>query len=155
MDTTEIILRLTCATLIGALIGVNRDLNDKPTGLRTMSIVGLGSAVFVMIAIGGPNDWDPASRVLQGILTGIGFLGAGVIVHDESSEKVHGLTTAASIWLTAGLGSACGMGAWRIAIVASVLIAAVLAFGGPVEKTVRRVLVGEKNPSKPEDHPGQ
>jgi len=140
MDWTDIIFRLGSATLIGGMIGLNRDLHHKPSGLRTLSLVGLGSAILVVIATDGAVEHDTASRVLQGIITGVGFLGAGVIVRDVSSARVRGLTTAAAIWLTAGLGSACGLGAWRVAVVACALAGFVLVFGGPIEKFVHHSL---------------
>ena len=74
------------------------------------------------------------SRVVQGIITGIGFLGAGVILHRPTGGKVHGLTTAASIWVTAAMGVLCGMGAWPILVVGVSLVLLLLVFGGPVEK---------------------
>src|ERR1700681_4462692 len=103
MDWIEIALRLSAATLIGGVIGLNRDLHGKPTGVRTMGLVGLGSALIVVAAelVGGNGD---ATRAVQGIVTVIGFLGAGVIVKDSTSDRIHGLTTAATIWLTAALG---------------------------------------------------
>lgn len=133
----EIVIRLIAATLIGASIGLNRDLHGKPTGVRTMGLVGLGAALIVVASarVGGNGD---ATRAVQGIVTGIGFLGAGVIVKDISSDRVHGLTTAATIWLTAALGVTCGLGYWLLALVAALLGLAVLIFGGPVEKAVRR-----------------
>jgi putative Mg2+ transporter-C (MgtC) family protein len=133
----EIALRLTAATFLGGIIGLNRDLHGKPTGVRTMGLVGLGSALLVIAAglVGGNGD---ATRAVQGIVTGIGFLGAGVIVKDSSSERVHGLTTAATIWLTAALGVTCGLGHWLLALVAGGLSIAVLMVGGPVEKAIHR-----------------
>jgi putative Mg2+ transporter-C (MgtC) family protein len=141
----EIALRLVAATLVGGVIGLNRDLHGKPTGVRTMGLVGLGSALIVAAAglVGGNGD---ATRAVQGIVTGIGFLGAGVIVKDSTSDRIHGLTTAASIWLTAALGVTCGLGNWVLALVATGLSFAVLVLGGPLEKSIRR-----RWPHKPED----
>ena len=134
LDWTETILRLGVATLIGAAIGINRDLHHKPTGLRTLSLVSLGAALVVLVAAEATTDPSAASRTLQGIITGLGFLGAGVIVHEATATKVHGLTTAAAIWVTACLGSACGLGAWRVVVVACGLVALVLLAGGRFEK---------------------
>lgn len=135
-----IVLRLGAATLIGALIGLNRDLHGKPTGVRTLGLVGLGAALVVLASMDfrtGPElDANPVSRAIQGVLTGIGFLGAGVIVRETSGRRVQGLTTAALIWLTACLGVVCGLGAWPVAGVALVMILLLLAVGGPLERSL-------------------
>jgi putative Mg2+ transporter-C (MgtC) family protein len=150
LDWTEIIFRLGAASVIGALIGLNRDLNDKPSGLRTLSLVSLGAATIVLVSVDAAGDQGSVSRVLQGVLTGLGFLGAGVIIH-EGGLKVHGLTTAAAVWVTACLGCACGIGAWRIVIVASTLLAFVLACGGRIEKIVRWWIGDDDNASNASD----
>jgi putative Mg2+ transporter-C (MgtC) family protein len=136
MDWIEIALRLSAATLIGGVLGLNRDLHGKPTGVRTLGLVGLGSAMVVVAVVdrAGIGDFGAASRVVQGILTGIGFLGAGVIVHEMGKGRVHGLTTAACTWLTACLGTVCGFAHVVVIAVAGVLIFAVLIFGGPFER---------------------
>jgi len=140
IEWTDVILRLTAATLIGAAIGLDRDLRGKPTGVRTMGIVGLGSAVIVLASQYPAHETDiaAASRVMQGIITGIGFLGAGVILRNPSGGKVRGLTTAASIWLTACVGASCGAGAWPIVLTSALLVAVVLAFGRSVERAFER-----------------
>ena len=140
----EIVLRLTVATFVGCLIGLNRDLRGKPAGLRTHSLVTLGSALLTLAilhvsAVSGGTPGDALSRVIQGIVTGIGFLGAGVIIREQSG-RVSGLTTAATIWLSASLGVVCGMGYWMPILVAMVLIFLVLLFGGPLEIFVERFL---------------
>ena len=145
MDWLEIIMRLGSAALLGGAIGLNRDLHHKPSGLRTLSIVGLGSALAVLAVAG---DTAAASRIMQGLVTGIGFLGAGVILRDQSNGKVHGLTTAAAIWTMACLGAVCGLGQWRLVIVAALIIAVILAVGGKVEKAVHRALDGENGPGE-------
>src|ERR1035437_3695529 len=122
----DIFLRFSMATVVGGLIGLNRELRHKPAGLRTHALVALGAAVatslVVWSAVGATSlHFDSMSRVIQGIITGIGFLGAGVILRTENGKSVHGLTTAASIWLAACLGSACGAGAWLIVACAFVL----------------------------------
>jgi putative Mg2+ transporter-C (MgtC) family protein len=140
-DWLDIALRLGSAALLGGVIGLNRDLHHKPSGLRTLSIVGLGSALAVLAVA---SDTAAASRIMQGLLTGIGFLGAGVILRDQSNGKVHGLTTAAAIWTTASLGAVCGLGQWRLVIVAALIMAVILAVGGKVEKAVHRALDEKK-----------
>jgi uncharacterized membrane protein YhiD involved in acid resistance len=105
MDTLDIALRLGAATLIGVLLGLNRDLHGKSTGVRTLGVLCLGSALAVL-SIRAVTAAD-ASRVIQGIVTGVGFLGAGVIVRSEKGHHVQGLTTAAVVWVTAWHG--CGL----------------------------------------------
>ncbi len=141
IDTTDAILRLVTATVVGAAIGLNRDLHGKPTGIRTMGIVALGSALIVLASQypAQITDQAAASRVMQGIITGIGFLGAGVILHNPSGGKVHGLTTAAAIWLTACIGAACGAGAWHLVLASAVLVAVILLAGRPLEQAFERI----------------
>lgn len=140
-DLPEIILRLGGATLIGGAIGLNRDLHGKPIGVRTLGLVGLASAVAVLaVAPGGDSDFNPVSRVIQGVLTGIGFLGAGVIVRREAGERIHGLTSAACAWATACLGLVCGLAAWPIVATGVVLVFILLIFGGPFERMSHRRL---------------
>jgi putative Mg2+ transporter-C (MgtC) family protein len=136
-DLAEIILRLGGATLIGAAIGLNRDLRGKPIGVRTLGLVGLASAIAVLAVApdGGPGaDFSAASRVIQGVLTGIGFLGAGVIVRRGTDKAVHGLTSAACAWTTACFGLICGLAAWPIVATGLVLVFILLVLGGPFER---------------------
>lgn len=149
MDTIEVFLRLGIAALAGVVLGLNRDLRGKPTGVRTLGLVGLASAVAVMaVSQGEPNN---VGRVIQGIVTGIGFLGAGVIVHNSFGKQVHGLTTAACVWLTACVGSACAVGEWKVFLLSVPLVAAVLVLGGPFEKWVHRIWPNaEPEPDQPD-----
>ena len=142
MDTADIVLRLGLAALAGIALGLNRDLHDKPTGVRTLGLVGLASALIVMAVGHGEGD---VSRVMQGIVTGIGFLGAGVIIRSEKGKHVHNLTTAACVWLTACVGAACGVGEWRLLLIAAPIVLVILIFGGRFEKFIRRLW-----PEKPE-----
>jgi putative Mg2+ transporter-C (MgtC) family protein len=142
-DLADVILRLGGATLIGAAIGLNRDLHGKPIGVRTLGLVGLASAIAVLAVApdGGPGaDFNAASRVIQGVLTGIGFLGAGVIVRRDIGKAVHGLTSAACAWTTACLGLVCGLAAWPIVATGIVLVFILLVFGGPFERMSHRQL---------------
>lgn len=140
----EILLRLGSAALVGAVLGLNRELRGKPAGLRTNALVSLGSALLVLAAIGVSlgservHQPDVVSRVMQGIITGIGFLGAGVILRDTSGTQVHGITTAATIWLTATLGVLCGVGMWPVALIGVGLTLAILILGRPLDRFLHR-----------------
>jgi putative Mg2+ transporter-C (MgtC) family protein len=130
LEFEDIALRLCVASLSGALIGINRDMKNKPIGARTLGLVALGTATVAVAALQFPGmaeNPDAASRVVQGIIqgvmTGISFIGAGVVLRDARTRTVEGLTTAATVWVTAALGIACGLAAWR-----SVVIAVPIAF---------------------------
>src|SRR5258708_7620925 len=117
------------AELNGVGLGLNRDLAGKPTGVGTLGLVCVGSALAVLSihAVSGPD----ASRVIQGIVTGVGFLGAGVIVRNSKGHHVHGLTTAACVWVTACIGAACAVAEWQIVLLGAALALVILAFVGP------------------------
>ena len=132
-------MRLGAAALAGALIGINRDLAPKPIGVRTLGLVALGAATVTVATLqvqGLAENTDALSRVVQGIIqgvmAGISFIGAGVILRDAQTRTVEGLTTAASVWVTAALGIACGLGAWTTValalVVALILLVAVARF---------------------------
>ena len=141
LDLAETVLRLGSATLLGVAIGLNRDLHGKPIGVRTLGLVGLASAMAALaVESKGGGSVDAASRVIQGVLTGIGFLGAGVIVRRNIGDRVHGLTSAACAWTTACLGLICGLAAWQIVATGAVLVFVLLAFGGPFERLSHRWL---------------
>ena len=151
-ETGEVLLRLTIAMLVGALLGLNRELKGKPAGLRTHALVTLGAALMGVICA-PPGllipDLSAVSRVIQGVLTGIGFLGGGVILRDSSSQRVHGLTTAATIWMAASLGVACGVGYWLAVGTATALALLVLTFGGVVERWVNKAFHHDNDPLSP------
>ena len=147
LDWSDIVLRLGLATLAGGAIGLNRDLHDKPIGFRTLGLVSLAAAGIVLLSDQSADTIkisDATSRVIQGILTGIGFLGAGVIFHAERHFRVRGLTSAACTWLTAGIGIICGAGQWRIVAVVLAITFAVLIAGGRIEKRLHRALGGKE-----------
>jgi putative Mg2+ transporter-C (MgtC) family protein len=132
-----VLLRLGAAVGVGALIGLDRELRQKPAGIRTLALVALGSAVFVLETIdsGRSPYTDPTSRVIQGIITGVGFLGAGSIMRNIGEESVRGLTTAASNWLSAAMGIACGLANWPLVVVGGLLGVLVLVIT-PVERVI-------------------
>lgn len=137
-DFSDIVVRLLAASGAGLILGVNRELMDKPAGVRTHAVVALGSAVVTLLATLPPSDLTSASRALQGVITGIGFLGAGVILRDMAGATIRGLTTASTIWLAASLGAACGLGYWSVAAVASAVALLILVLGIPFERQIRR-----------------
>jgi putative Mg2+ transporter-C (MgtC) family protein len=144
-------LRLGMAVFVGALIGLNRDLHRKPAGVRTHALVSLGTALMVIVVMPpGVDDshrYDALSRVIQGVLTGIGFLGAGVILRNPNKQHISGLTTAATIWVTSLLGIACGMGLYLPVLIALLFGTLVLLLGGRLERAFR--------PRTPKGTPGE
>lgn len=148
LDTLEIITRLGAAVLVGGCVGLNRHLHHKAVGLRTLSLVACGAAGLVLAtlhAAGGASHVDAMSRVIQGIMTGVGFIGAGVIMRNPTGDKIHGLTTAAAVWITAALGALCGIGEWKIIIALSAIVAIVLLIGGPIERWCDTALRNRSN----------
>lgn len=119
--------RLFAAVLLGAVMGFQRERVGKPAGLRTHMLVALGSALLVLGAAESDMDMEQMSRVVQGIATGIGFIGGGAILKLSAERDIKGLTTAAGIWLTSGVGVAVGMGRLGIALVATLLAWIILA----------------------------
>ena len=124
---TRITVRLLLAAVLGGLLGLEREQQGKAAGLRTHMLVSLGAALFVLIPQqAGVSDTDLV-RVLQGLITGVGFLGAGTIIKGRGEEDVKGLTTAAGIWLTAAIGMAAGMGREATAILSTFLALLILS----------------------------
>jgi len=126
-DWTRVTLRLLVAALLGGLIGYDRESRNKSAGLRTHMLVALGAAIFVLTPLQAGMALENLSRVLQGIIAGIGFLGAGAILKLQRDEKIHGLTTAASIWMTAAVGIAAGLGREMTATLSAVVTLFVLS----------------------------
>lgn len=127
------LVRLAIAAAFGALLGLEREYHRKPAGLRTNILIGVGSALFTIVSLQfAPN----ADRIAAQIVTGIGFLGAGAILRDRG--HVHGLTTAATIWVNAAIGMAAGAGQLRLAGGCTVLALVVLGILGPIERLFER-----------------
>lgn len=127
--------------LIGAIIGLERQIKNKPAGLRTHMLVSLGSAVFTLVTIqanGLQVSPDSLSRVVQGIAAGVGFLGAGEILRESSqpskSPEIHGLTSAAAIWVAAALGIAAGCGLWQLGLMGAIFTVIILHIFKRLEK---------------------
>ncbi len=122
IDPPEIILRLILAVIAGGLIGLEREVVHKPAGVRTHMLVSLGSALFILVTIQEfPSEM---ARIVAGVATGLGFLGAGTIF--KAKNEVHGLTTAASVWAVSGVGMAVGMGYYLMTAIAVILVLIVL-----------------------------
>jgi putative Mg2+ transporter-C (MgtC) family protein len=157
----EIALRLGLAALAGIMLGANRWLHHKSAGVKTHALVSIGAAVAMLTVmpfetVGADHPAlpiDAASRVLQGLITGIGFLGAGVIIHNASGKRIQGLTTAASIWITTLMGAAIGMGQWALGIIAVVATGLVLLVGNAIERMLDRQWGGPSDAVEDEDTP--
>lgn len=143
-DTT-VLLRLFAAALAGVILGWPRQMSEKPIGMRTLALVSLGAAMVTVAALryeGLQGEANAVSRVLQGIVqgltVGVGFIGAGVILRDTSTNKVHGLTTASTVLIAAALGIACGLGDWLVAATGLVLALLILIVLKRFEERVTR-----------------
>ena len=123
-------IRVLSAMVLGAILGFQRERAGKPAGLRTHVLVSMGTAVVVLACSGSGMDMAGESRVIQGIVTGIGFIGAGSILKVSEERDIRGLTTAAGLWLTAAVGVSAGLGMVGIAVIATILASAILALEG-------------------------
>ncbi len=148
-QVTRVCLRLSVAVLLGGLLGYEREKSDSAAGLRTHMLVALGAALFVLVPQQADFSNADLSRVLQGIIAGIGFLGAGAIIKLSDKEQIKGLTTAASIWVTAAIGIAVGMGRETTAILCAILAFVILSVLRRIE---RRIDVKREEPEN--DPPG-
>ena len=121
-----VLLRVFAAVLLGAIVGIERERAGKPAGLRTHMIVSLGTAVVVIGCQDAGMSLDGLSRVIQGIVTGIGFIGAGTILKLNEQREIQGLTTAAGLWMTAAIGVAAGLGILGVALIGTLVTVLVL-----------------------------
>ena len=131
---TRISLRLLIAAALGGLLGYEREQKGKAAGLRTHMLVALGAALFVLIPQQAGASIADLTRVLQGLVAGVGFLGAGAIIMGNRQEEARGMTTAAGLWLTAAIGVAAGMGREATAVLSTVLALIILYLIPKVEK---------------------
>src|SRR5215470_3136880 len=136
MDALEFALRVAVGTLCGVLVGFERARDRKSTGMRTLGLVGLGAALLAASVQHTADSFDSTARVIQGLLAGIGFLGAGVILHGWRSQRTRGMTTAAAIWVTAILGVVAGIGEILAAIAGAAIAFLLLLIGGRVDRAV-------------------
>ncbi|HEY3311687.1 MAG TPA: MgtC/SapB family protein [Anaerolineales bacterium] len=128
-DLTEALVKLLLAVLIGGLIGMERELHAKAAGLRTITLITVGATLFTMLSLNFQDD-----RVIANIVTGVGFLGAGSILFSEG--RVKGLTTASSIWVSAALGMAVGLGEYWLAAISAVIVLIILWIFAQVDRMV-------------------
>jgi putative Mg2+ transporter-C (MgtC) family protein len=140
----RVIIRMVAATLLGAVVGIEREIAGKPAGLRTHMLVSLGTAVFVMAGTSIGMSDEGVSRIIQGITTGIGFLGAGSILKISEEREIQGLTTAAGIWMTAAIGMVVGLGSLGVALLSTCLTLIVLAVARSLEtRLIKRTTNGD------------
>ena len=144
-EVTQLVVRLLVAALLGGLLGLEREMQGKAAGIRTHMLVAASSALIVLVPLQMGLEGDALSRVLQGLLAGIGFLCAGAILKLEREEQVHGLTTAASVWMTSAIGIAAGLGREMTAALATLVVLFILWLERPLKR------LGLKRPQKPED----
>jgi putative Mg2+ transporter-C (MgtC) family protein len=147
MSSADLLLRLLLAAGLGAAMGIEREIHQKPAGLRTNMLIAMGSVVFTMVSIQIAHAGGSSDRIAAQIVTGIGFLGGGAIL--RSGTSVHGMTTAATIWVNAAVGMAVGTGEYTMAISATALTLVVLALLPPIETYFER-RAGTRNPNHPE-----
>jgi putative Mg2+ transporter-C (MgtC) family protein len=135
---TRITLRMLLAAILGGILGLEREQQRKAAGLRTHMLVALGAALFVLIPQqSGVSDAD-LTRVLQGLVAGVGFLGAGCIIKGQAEEEVKGLTTAANIWLTAAIGMAAGIGREATAVISTLIALLILSSVRRIERYIEK-----------------
>ncbi len=126
-QATKVVLRLLIASLLGGLIGYERELRGKSAGLRTHMLVALGAALFILVPQQAGASSQDVSRILQGLIAGVGFLGAGAIMIGQQKENETGLTTAASVWITAAIGITVGIGFETTAVLSTFITLVILA----------------------------
>jgi putative Mg2+ transporter-C (MgtC) family protein len=137
-EAVRVSIRLLAALIAGAIIGLQRELSGKAAGLRTHILVSMGMTLFLVVAAEIGMQQDAMSRVIQGLATGIGFIGAGAILKMESRQKIRGLTTAAGIWMTAAIGVAIGLGHLGTAAIGVLFAWFVLAVVFKVERRIEK-----------------
>jgi putative Mg2+ transporter-C (MgtC) family protein len=135
-QVTQVVIRLLMAVALGGLLGYERESRGTAAGLRTHMLVALGSALFVLVPLQIGTNIADMSRVLQGVIAGVGFLGAGAIIKLNQEHEIRGLTTAASIWLTAAIGIAAGLGREATAVLSTLLALIILALLRRVKQTM-------------------
>ena len=134
VEVTQVVVRLLVAALLGGLLGLERERQGKAAGIRTHMLVAASSALIVLVPLQMELDGESLSRVIQGLLAGVGFVCAGAILKLEREEQVHGLTTAAGVWMTAAIGIAAGLGREMTAALATLLVLFILWLEIPLQR---------------------
>lgn len=135
---TQLILRLLIAALLGGLLGLEREIKGKSAGVRTHMLLAMGSALLVVVALQAGMDQEAQSRVIQGLLAGVGLLCAGAILKSSGDEEIYGLTTAAGLWMTTAIGIAAGMGREATAVICTLLALVILILERPFDRALAR-----------------
>jgi putative Mg2+ transporter-C (MgtC) family protein len=135
-QVARLIIRLGAAALLGAIVGIQREHTGKPAGVRTHMLVSMGAALFVLAPIEFGMDTADLSRIIQGLATGLGFIGGGAILKLRESREIRGLTSAAVIWMTAAMGVAAGLGRLGLAFASAALTWIVLSVIGILEERI-------------------
>lgn len=153
-DWKSLVFRLTLALVVGCLLGLDRQQGGKSAGIRTFMLVSMGAAMFVMIPLQADGESPYAatnalSRTIQGVTTGVGFIGGGMILQQSQREpgrlEVKGLTTAATIWVAAGLGAAIGCGLWQMSLIGAIWTLVTLSGVKKIQKSVSSRFKHHKN----------
>ncbi|MEJ5260874.1 MAG: MgtC/SapB family protein [Anaerohalosphaeraceae bacterium] len=136
------------SVLLGGLIGLEREIRRKPAGLRTNILICLAASLFTHLALSISDDsLETASRILQGVITGVGFIGAGAVI--RGTHETHGITTAATIWLVTGIGIACGFGLYEAAVGVTVIALIILWGLIPLDRRLRNLENDRTRPDNP------
>lgn len=133
-EVTQLVVRLLVAALLGGMLGLQRERQGKDAGIRTHMLVAGSAALIVVVSVQSGMDEEALSRVLQGLLAGVGFVCAGAIIKLEREEQVHGLTTAAGVWMTAAIGIAAGLGREMTAFISTMIVLGILVLEGPLAR---------------------
>lgn len=142
--TLDNLFAIILAVVFGAVIGLEREISQKPAGLRTNILICLGAALFTIVSrFLGAGESESATRIAAQVVTGVGFIGAGAIIREP--RGVHGLTTAATIWLVASVGVACGAGLYLLAALITAVVVLVLLGLAPLEIAIRNAVTAKKD----------
>ena len=153
LSTVDILLRLVIALALGGLVGVERTLAGKTAGMRTYALVALGSSLFVLISqivsaqFIGLTSFDPL-RLASQIIVGIGFIGAGLVFHNNQEMRISGLTSAAGLWVAAGIGMAAGFELYTLALVSALLTLLIFTLLWYVERGFKKLSYGDDQAEK-------
>jgi putative Mg2+ transporter-C (MgtC) family protein len=140
----RLLVRLLIAAILGAVIGLEREQTGKEAGIRTHMLVAMSAALIVLAPTQSGMNSDELSRIIQGLVTGIGFIGGGAILKLQEKREIEGLTTAAGIWMTSAIGMAAGLGRAGLAIIGTILTWIILSVLGPISERLGKVAAAKK-----------